>query len=69
MRNKNESSVVMCLQERCDCFAFNCGECEVLRDTNFGSRVCPFYKTKAEYEEGLKKYPYKNPANRSDDEN
>lgn len=34
-----------CLQERYDCFAIRDGnKCDCLDDTNFGNRVCPFYK-------------------------
>lgn len=28
------------------CFAFETGECRILRDTKFGGKPCPFYKTK-----------------------
>lgn len=27
-----------------DCFAYDEGECTILKDTDFGKRDCPFYK-------------------------
>lgn len=36
------------------CFANQDGFCKILTDVNFKGKMCPFYKTKQEYEEGLK---------------
>ena len=34
-----------CLQGRYDCFAIRNGDkCDCLNNTNFGKRLCPFYK-------------------------
>jgi hypothetical protein len=41
MRNR---SFPKCIQERRDCWANNGGWCRILADTDFGCRVCPFYK-------------------------
>lgn len=35
----------LCDQKRTDCFACMSGRCKLLTDTNFGARICPFYKT------------------------
>lgn len=51
-----------CNQERIDCFAYrNSGKCAILRSTIF-NKVCPFYKTKEQFEADLIKYPYIQPA-------
>lgn len=47
-----------CLQHETDCFAYWQGECRALTDTDFKDRPCPFFKTNAEYAEGLKRYKY-----------
>lgn len=31
-----------------DCFANRCGECSILKDTDFGKRDCPFFKDRTE---------------------
>lgn len=45
-----------CEQNRQDCFAYRLGKCEILNRCDF-SRKCPFYKTQADYEQGLKDHP------------
>lgn len=34
----------LCKQRKEDCFAYFCGRCKALSDTNFKDRACPFYK-------------------------
>ena len=43
----------ICGQRRC--FSYREGHCECLRDTDFGGRACPFYKTVEQYEEDLRR--------------
>lgn len=38
------------------CYAWMNGQCRALRDTDFGDKPCPFFKTDEEYREGIKKY-------------
>lgn len=40
-----------------DCFAYLSGKCRVLNNTDFNGKQCPFYKTKAQWLEELKKWP------------
>lgn len=37
------------------CFAYKDGHCDCLRDTDFGGRGCPFFKTMKQYEADLKR--------------
>ena len=46
---------VPCEQKHELCFAFNFGKCVILKSTDF-DRFCPFYKTRKEYHDGIKKY-------------
>lgn len=50
-----------CNQERIDCFAYRNGRCCALRATIF-NKVCPFYKTKDQYQDELILYPYNPPS-------
>lgn len=38
------------------CFAYNEKHCIALNDTNFGHKLCPFFKTKKQYNEDKEKY-------------
>ena len=42
-----------------ECFArsrYTNGACTILNNADFGGRECPFFKTDAEYEAGIRKY-------------
>lgn len=42
-----------------ECFArtkIKEGKCTILKHTDFGYRECPFFKTDAEYEAGIRKW-------------
>lgn len=42
----------ICIHGKPDCFAWGTyGICTALRDTDFGDRMCPFYKTREQMEE------------------
>lgn len=46
---------ILCKQK--DCFAYNTERiCKILKEPAERNGKCVFYKTKKEYEEGLKKY-------------
>lgn len=49
-----------CDQNKTKCFAYDgqTGICACLDNTRF-KKECPFYKSKEEYEEGLRKYPHR----------
>lgn len=38
-------SIPKCNMFAYDCHAYHNGHCKCLKDTNFGSKPCPFYKT------------------------
>lgn len=38
------------------CFAYSETACTILRDTDFGHKLCPFYKTKKQFNEDKEKY-------------
>lgn len=54
-------AIPRCNQEFLDCFAYRNGKCAILRSTVF-NKVCPFYKTREQYEADLILYPYNPPA-------
>ena len=42
----------ICIHGKPDCFAWGTyGICTALRDTDFGDRMCPFYKPREQFEE------------------
>ena len=41
----------LCGERRC--FAYDDGQCDILNDTDFGTGICPFFKTRKEYRAGL----------------
>ncbi len=38
------SKLKLCKQRREDCFAYYCGRCKALSDTNWHGKPCAFYK-------------------------
>lgn len=45
------------IQKCTDCFAYRPKYCTILTEMICKTRKCSFYKTKEQFEEGLKKYP------------
>lgn len=46
---------VLCKQRLWDCFSFKEGCCTLLTDTEFGSKVCPFYATQSQVDKARQK--------------
>lgn len=45
-----------CLKEKTACFSYVKGVCRILKDTDFGEKDCPFYKTKEQFQADRMKY-------------
>jgi len=49
-KSEKENPFYPCSKSDCFAYGHRTGCCQVLTDTDFGTRTCPFYKTKTQYE-------------------